>query len=148
MQVSFDDGEEIQIESNEECEEEFARCTLADTPPVEQTSVRRVESSCSPYFYAYYRHHSVKILIDTGATSTLISSSFVSRMGLQLRPTKHSARQLDKSKVPLVGEVKFSVSFGKLKLSVEGLVNDSVDCDILAGVPFCRANAVDIPCLG
>ena len=152
LQVSIDDGDENRDEDNEEYSDQFARCTLTEptttAPSVvpETLSIRRVESSCSPYFYAYYQHHTVKVLIDTGATSTLISSSFVSRMGIQLRPTRHSARQLDKSKVPLAGEVKFSISFGKLLLSVEGLVNDSVECDILAGVPFCKANAVDISC--
>ena len=31
--------------------------------------VLRVQSSSSPYFYAFYQHHPCKLLIDTGATS-------------------------------------------------------------------------------
>ena len=48
--------------------------------------------------------------------------------------------------IPLAvsGEVKFSISFGELDLAVDGLVNDSLDYDILAGVPFCKNNKVDV----
>ena len=108
------------------------------------TEVRRVRSSVSPYFFAFIEHHTVKIIVDTGATSTLVSASFVKKVGITILPTRHSARQLDKSKVPLTGEVKFIVSFGDITLFVDGLVNDSIDCDILAGSPFCEENAVDL----
>ncbi len=31
-----------------------------------------------------------------------------------------------------------------MKLPIDGLVTESLDCDILAGVPFCKANNIDI----
>ena len=42
--------------------------------------------------------------------------------------------------------MKFSISFGKLELVVDGIVNNSIDCDILAGIPFCKDNDVDVLC--
>ena len=68
-------------------------------------------------------------MIDTGATSFIL-------------PTGQGARQMDKSLVNVRGEVKFSVSFGDLTLEVEPLITDTLDCDVLAGVPFGKANRV------
>ncbi len=108
------------------------------------TNIMRVRSSVSPYFFAFIEHHTVKIVIDTGATSTLVSVSFAKKVGIKIEPTKHSARQLDKSRIQLAGEVKFEIHFGNKTLYVDGLVNSSIDCDILAGCPFCEENAVDV----
>ena len=113
---------------------------------VETSVVRRVKSTVSPHFFAFYLHHTIKILVDTGATSTLVSLSFVKRANITVRPTLHSVRQLDKSSVPVSGEVKFYISYGKRRLLVDGLVNESLDCDILAGCPFCKDNYVDVSC--
>ena len=104
----------------------------------------KVQCNVSPFFYAFYNHHVVKIVIDTGATSSLVSSTFVKRAKLILKPTIQAARQLDKSAVNVSGEFKFNLSFGDFQLPIEGLVNNSHDCDILAGVPFCKANNIDI----
>ena len=109
-----------------------------------ENEVRRVNTSVSPFFYAFYQHHILKILIDTGATSSLISDSFARRVGLKVHSTLHAAKQLDKSPVPVSGEVKFSVAFGDMNLEVDGLVNNQIDYDILAGTPFCKANNIDV----
>ncbi len=107
-------------------------------------SVRRVQCDVSPFFYAFYLHHVVKIVIDSGAQSSMISASFVRRVNLQQEPTLHGARQLDKSAVKISGELRFELSFGTLTLPVDGLVNENLDCDILAGVPFCKENKIHL----
>ena len=137
-----------------ECEEDDLRFVDDDSPnalaPTRQpsvtfsTEVRRVRSSVSPYFFAFIEHHTVKVVVDTGATSTLVSAAFVRKVGIKIQPTRHSARQLDKTRIALAGEVKFTISFGGINLQVDGLVNESIDCDILAGCPFCEENAVDV----
>ena len=66
------------------------------------------------------------------------------RVGLNIEPTKQGAKQLDKSPLHVSGEVHFSVSFGDLELGVEGLINAQLDYDILAGVPFCKKNKIDV----
>ena len=57
--------------------------------------------------------------------------------GILEQPTLCAARQLDKS-------VKFTLNFGNTELSIDGLVNDKLDCDILAGVIFCKANNIEL----
>ena len=111
---------------------------------VDSTSVLRVSVAVSPFFYAFFEHHTVKILVDSGATSSLISRSFALRVGLNIHPTDHGAKQLDKSFLKLCGEVKFEISFGDITLKVDGLINESLEYDILAGVPFCKENKVDV----
>ena len=103
---------------------------------------RRVATSSSPFICTFYKHYSCKILIDTGATSSMVSLHFVQRVGLTILPTKQGARQMDKSPVNVRGEVIFYVSFGTLRLKVEALITDTLDCDVLGGVPFGKANGV------
>ena len=158
FQISVDyDGDEGGFEDDEG--ESAMRCTTdMDSAPaasntdvvavasISTSAVCRVKTTTSPYFFAFYFHHTCKILVDTGATSTLVSLSFVNRVNIPIRPTKHSAFQLDKSIVSVSGEVQFYISFGKRQLLVDGLVNESLDCDILAGCPFCEENYVDVSC--
>ena len=148
LQVSVDhnDDEDNQVGDEDHCDDDSAlQCVVASASHT-TAQVRRVKTSSSPFFFAFYRHHTLKVLIDTGATSTVVSYSFVRRVGIKLLPTKHTARQLDQSALHVVGEVRFTISFGKLELIVEGIVNNSVDCDILAGIPFCKDNDVDVLC--
>ncbi len=110
-------------------------------------SIRRVQCDISPFFYAFYRHYVVKVVIDSGAQSSMISASFVKRVNLKQEPTLHGARQLDKSSVKVSGEIRFELSFGSITLPIDGLVNEHLDCDVLAGVPFCKGNKIvlDMP---
>ena len=110
--------------------------------PVNRATVRRVACSESPYIYAFYHHITCKIVIDTGATSSMISTAFVRRANLTTYPAKQGAQQLDKSPVPVKGECKFWVTFGHLELYIEALVTEKLDCDVLAGVPFGMKNDV------
>ena len=139
LNIDGDDHPEQDI-ALEEQEEVSSDHLLVQT----SVSVQRVQTAVSPFFYAFYQHHVVKILVDSGATSSLVSTSFAIRVGLKIEPTKQGAKQLDKSPLQVSGEVHFSVSFGDLDLEVEGLTNDSLDYDILAGVPFCKKNNIDV----
>jgi len=112
-------------------------------PTQEPATAQRVQCHSSPYFFAFYKHKPCKIVIDTGATSSIVSQAFVQRAGITLRLTSHAARQIDKTPLKVLGEVKFNISFRDFILPIEALVTDSLDCDILAGVPFCRNNDIN-----
>ena len=53
--------------------------------------VRKVECDSSPFFYAFYNHHPCWIVLDTGATSSVISRSFLRTIGISPHLTLHSA---------------------------------------------------------
>ena len=42
------------------------------------------------------------------------------------------------------GEVKFTLKFGDTELPIDGLVNGKMDCNSLEGVPFCKANNIEL----
>ena len=130
LQVDYD--EEGDHGREEDHDDENALQCVVESAPHSSEQVRRVKTSSSPFFFAFYQHHTLKVLVDTGATSTVVSYSFVRRVGLKLLPSKHTARQLDQSTIPVIGEVKFTISFGKL------------DCDISAGILFYKDNDVDV----
>ena len=109
-----------------------------------ESTVQKIQCDSSPYFHAFYQHHPAHIVIDTGATSSLISRSFVKRSGIIIQPTRHSARSVDKSTLKIHGEVKIQLNFGSIPLPVTALVVDTIDCDLLAGVPFCKENDIQV----
>ena len=74
-----------------------------------------------------------------------MSRSFLNQAGIEIQPTHQSARGIDKSPLGVRGEVKFTLNFGELTLPITALVVDSLDCDILSGIPFCRENDIEIP---
>ena len=93
-----------------------------------ELTVRRVSCQLSPFIHAFFKHFPCKILIDTGATSSMVSSAFVRRTGLKPVPTTHGAVQLDKSPVNVKGEIRFTVTFGPHTLVIEALITDTLDC--------------------
>ena len=100
--------------------------------------VLRVQSCSSPYFYAFYQHHPCKLLIDTGATLSLVSKAFIKLAGISIKSTNHFARQVDHSSLKVEGEIHIELHFGDMILPIDALVN------ILVGVPFRKDNDVEV----
>ena len=51
------------------------------TPPVapatqQLTTVQKVQCDLSPFFYAFHRHNICRVVVDTGATSSMVSRAF------------------------------------------------------------------------
>ena len=109
-----------------------------------ETKVQKVECDTTSFFFAFYRHHPCHIVIDTGATSSVVSQAFVKRSEIDIKKTAHSARSADKSNLPVLGEVHFTLNFGNLDLPITALVIEKLDCDILAGIPFCKTNDIHV----
>ena len=109
--------------------------------------IGKVQVDGSPYFYAFYKSHPVHLVVDTGATSSVVSATFLKRAGITIKPTNHSARAVDKAPLSISGEIRITLQFSDLDLPITALVVDSLDCDILAGMPFCVENDVTVHCL-
>ena len=113
-------------------------------PTTDIPTVQKVECDTSPFFFAFFKHHPCHVVIDTGATSSVVSQSFVHRVGIPIKSTLHSARSADKSNLPVLGEVHFTMNFGDHNLPITALVIEKLDCDILAGIPFCKHNDIHV----
>ncbi len=96
---------EVDVNTQQESDEEFKSVSAYEQPQDVSTlpevatriTANRVKCNPSPFFYVFFKHHSAKIVIDTGATSSLISADFVKRVNLHKQPTNHAARQVDET---------------------------------------------------
>ena len=103
----------------------------------------RVLCMKSPHFYCYYRSTPCKVTIDSGAESNIVSLAFVKINNIKMTSATQHARQLDKTMVKICGEISIDLCFGNLTLKLSALVVESMDSDILGGVPFCRNNNIE-----
>lgn len=126
MQVTVDD-------IDEDSENSDARQVSSDTHENDYLpvpSARKVECDTSPFFYAFYHHHPCHIVIDTGATSSIVSRSFLQKAGITPRTTLRSAQSADKSRLDVQEEVHTTLQFADMDLPITALVLDRLDCDI------------------
>lgn len=124
-------------------------CTLHPDNPTESTDVEpitnRIQVRQSPYIDTFYKHHSARITIDSGATGNMVSVSVVKRFGVDILQSSQSARQADGcSQLKVVGETRLVFTRNNMKLHFNGLVIENLDVDILAGTPFMEENDIAI----
>ena len=96
----------------------------------------------SPYFTSFCGAIPFKVTFDTGAESTLIQHSTAVQAGLLIRPTSHCARQADGSNLKTVGETTMTLTHDNLLFTTTALVVPTLDCEMLAGVPFFLDNGI------
>ena len=116
---------------------------IQDTPDETPVSCSQVLCMKSPFFYCYYNEVPCKVTIDSGAESNIVSLSFVQRSCIKMSKASQTARQLDKSMIKTCGEININLHFGNITMTLSALVVESMDSDILAGVPFCRTNQLE-----
>ena len=141
---------EVNDLEDEEVDDEILASQTVDLPeegceaPENDSAIRRVKCSRSPVVYMYYLQYSCRCLIDTGGQSSLVSQMFVQRAKIKMSRPTQGATQLDKTPVPVLGEVHITLSYGQLTLPLDALVVDVLDTDILLGVPFCEENDITV----
>ena len=107
------------------------------------SQVRRVDVEHSPVLFAQYGSHYVPLTIDCGAESNLIKHSFAKFIGVPIQKTSCTASQADgKSTLKIVGEVHCVFRFRNIDLKFNGLVAESLQDDVIAGMPFQTSNDV------
>ena len=78
----------------------------------------------------FIKHHPCHNVTDTGATSSLISKSFLTTAGIKISPTYYSTPTVDKSPIGVMGEVHIKLDFMNFDLPLTTLVMESLDYDI------------------
>ena len=105
----------------------------------------RVQVRQSPYLDMFYDHHTVRIVIDSGATGNMIRHSAVKRLGVRIQKSSQSASQADgTSPLTVLGEVRMDLTHDGLHHTFEGLVVENLDVEILGGTPFMESNDITI----
>ena len=57
----------------------------------ENTCIRKVQSSTSPHFFGFCGHTPCKVLLDSGANSSLVLKAFLQLAGIDTKLTNHAA---------------------------------------------------------
>jgi hypothetical protein len=116
---------------------------MVENALVDAPSSRRVSIIQSPYLNLFYKHHPVRLTIDTGATTNMVKASFARYIQLPITPASQMGRQADGvTPLNVVGEVHANFTRSNSFFQLDALVVDQLDVDILAGNPFLVANDV------
>ena len=116
---------------------------LAQVTPGSVVRIKRVNITESPILALSHHSRTVYLVLDTGATASIITLKMAKLLNLQIYRTGHSAVQVDgESQLPVLGEVHTTFSCGSQILHFSGLVVSQLGVDILAGTNFHVENDV------
>ena len=129
----------------EELVEGLSQSVTFTHPASTVPSANRVDVLPSPVLVVSVNNREVEITLDSGAEINLISEEECSKLRLEIRPTSQKASMADgASPLQIVGEVNFFAVREHHALKFCGLVVKSLNCPILAGMPFLHSNDVFI----
>lgn len=116
-----------------------------ESPPQENLrhSALRVNVIQSPFLMAHYKQHPLHLTIDTGATTNMIRASVATHVGLPIHKASQMARQADGvTPLAVTGEVHATLTRGTKSFTLDALVVENLDVEILAGNPFLVSNDI------
>ena len=114
-------------------------------PTMEPPVTRRVNVSQSPFLHAFYSHHPLRLTIDTGAETNMMRASLAQHIGAKVTKSSQTALQADgRTPLAVVGETRLPLIRHGRPLTLEALVVEDLDVDILAGTPFMTSNDIAV----
>lgn len=112
-------------------------------PTMEPPVTRRINVSQSPFLHAFYNHHPLRLTIDTGAETNTMRTSLARNIGAKVSKSSQNALQGDgRTPLTVVGETHLPLIRHGRSLTLEALVVENLDVDILAGTPFMTSNDI------
>ena len=116
-----------------------------DHPINHRSATCRVNITQSPYLHVFYNQHPLRLTIDTGAETNMIKASLAHYIGCPISKSSQLALQADgRTPLSIVGETRLSLSRNGKTLTLEALVVEDLDVDILAGTPFMTCNDIAV----
>ena len=105
--------------------------------------IGRINIYESPILSVTYENKVAHLVLDTGATASLISLAKATELKLKILPTVHRAVQVDGiSDLKVLGEVHTEFQRNSLSLQFSGLVVNKLGTEILAGTNFHKENDI------
>ena len=99
-------------------------------------NANRVAVYPSPVLEMYVRNNTAEVTIDSGAEINLIQANECKRLNIDINPSVQRCRGAECSPLEVVGEVNFQCVRGHHTLQFSGLAVKTLNCAILAGMPF------------
>lgn len=110
-----------------------------------RTVAFRIQTRQSPYIDMFHGHHTIRVIVDSGATGNMIRHSTAKRLNANIVPSSQSVHQADgSSTLHVIGETRVTFSRDNHQFQFEGLVVGDLDVDVLAGTPFMERNDVAV----
>ena len=120
-------------------------CSSGALPTMEPLVTRRVNVSQSPFLHVFYSHHPLRLTIDTGAETNMMRASLARHIGAKVTKSSQNAVQADgRTPLTIVGETRLPLIRHGRPLTLEALVVEDLDVDILAGMPFMTFNDITV----
>ena len=105
--------------------------------------IRKINIYESPILTVKYNNTPVHIVLDSGATASLISLTKAKQLKLAISPTFHRVIQVDGvSNLKILGEVHTQFSRGDLTLYFNALVVNNLGTNVLGGTNFLKDNDI------
>ena len=106
--------------------------------------MRKCETIDAAILTVFAKNNTVaNITVDGGATGNFILKGVAEQLGLKIdKPTQRAVQADGHSPLHVVGEVHSSFTRSKVNFEFDGLVVTNLDCDILGGTPFQKANGI------
>ena len=98
--------------------------------------IRKINIYDSPIFSVSYNNIVIHLVLDTGATASLIKQSKCEELNITIKSTIHKAVQIDETKLSVVGEIHVTFTRETVTFNFSALVVTDMCCDILAGTGF------------
>ena len=142
--TTVDPEEEEQSENDDQhSEHELRRLSVNENSHDVLPIARRVPVVESPCMTCFFKHHSIRVTVDSGATGNYIRLDVVKRMNVNVRKNTQKSHQADgKSSLAVVGEVTITLSYKGHDLILEALVAPDLEDEVLGGSPFMKNNDV------
>ena len=137
-----DAGDEHYDDFNEDTLDTRDNAIFVDNPA--PSIQRRVLTRKSPYMNVFYNEIPVRLCLDSGAESNLMSHRFAIYIQIDIGPTRQGAVQADESTpLNIIGEVKgITLKRGAHSFSLDALVTKDDVGDVIAGSPFLETNDI------
>ena len=101
---------------------------LEESISQEKAQTKVVNINKSPELHAFHGAYPLRLTLDSGAESNMISSTIARFIKAKVVPSRHKAVQADES-IPLnvAGEMHTCVTRGNIIMSLDALVVDDLD---------------------
>ena len=96
----------------------------------------------SPIFSVQVNNNLLHLILDNGATASLIKEKKCKELNITIHLTINRAVQVDGNRLDIVGEIHIMVNRDKLKLIFSAVVVKTMSTDMLAGTRFHVENDV------
>ena len=121
----------------EEMEEEYEEEEDGETDESVPSSACQVQVRESPYVDMFCNHHTLRLVLDSGATENRMSEATVLKLGAIVAGPSQRVNQADgKSPLQVKGGTRLVFQRGDWKYHFEGLVIGNLNVEVLAGTPF------------